>query len=221
VWPLYDTYDIYLGEPGAPQQRKLTSTPGYDAEATIDWHTGWMYFTSVRSGDLDIWRQNLNTGGVEQLTDEYGYDGGPFISYDGKTVVYRREFFKNQAERDDYAKLLKQDLYRPGNLELMVMNADGSGKRQLTNNGASNFAPFLHPDNKTLIFCSNLHDPHGHSFELFIMPLSGGEPERVTYSDDFNGFPMFSPDGKCLAWCSDRNASMKYETNVFLAEWVP
>lgn len=221
VWPIYDSYDIYLGEPGSPDVRQLTDTPGYDAEATIDWNTGWMYFTSIRGGDLDIWRMNLNTNETQQLTDELGYDGGPFISYDGKTVVYRRSIIDTDEAREDYTSLLAQDLIRPTELELMVMDADGSNKRQLTDNGAANFAPFLHPDNDTIIFCSNLSDPGAFAFNLYTYKLSTGAIEQVTYFEGFDGFPMFSPDGKYLVWCSNRNNSQPHETNVFLAEWVP
>jgi uracil-DNA glycosylase len=55
----------------------------------------------------------------------------------------------------------------------MAMSADGSNKRQLTNNGASNFAPFLHPDNQTVIFSSNLLLPGSRYFELYTVPLPG------------------------------------------------
>ncbi len=57
VWPVYPAYDVYLADSASGAVlRNLTQHPGYDAEATIDWHTGWMYFTSLREGDLDIYR---------------------------------------------------------------------------------------------------------------------------------------------------------------------
>ncbi len=124
-------------------------------------------------------------------------------------------------QRADYLDLLARNLIRPGELELMAMDADGGNKRQLTSNGASNFAPFLHPDGETVIFCSNLEQPGGRYFDLYTMPLSGGEPERITYCQDFDGFPMFSPDGRYLVFCSNRNQAQPGETNVFLAEWIP
>lgn len=222
VWPVYAAYDIYLADTATGEvQRNLTNNPGYDAEGTIDWHSGWLYFTSMREGDLDVYRLHLEDGTLERLTDAFGYDGGPFISYDGQTVLYRHGIIHDDAERADYSALLQQGLIRPGELELMAMNADGSGKRQLTNNGASNFAPFLHPDGQTVIFCSNLAQPGGRYFDLYTVPLAGGEPERITYHEDFDGFPMFSPDGKYLVWCSNRNQSRPNETNVFIAEWIP
>jgi Tol biopolymer transport system component len=221
VWPVYPEYDIYLARSSDGQiLRNLTESAGYDAEGTIDWNSGWLYHTSKRHNDIDIYRTHMDSGEVERLTDEYGYDGGPFISYDGCTIVYRRQIFRDDAEREDYTSLLAENLVRPSRMELMVMESDGSGKRQLTSNGFANFAPFLHPDNETLIFCSNMDDPQGRDFDLYIMDIAGGEAERVTFAPEFDGFPMFSPDGRYLVWCSNRNHALPRETNVFVAEWV-
>ena len=35
VWPVYDSYDIFRANPDGSGSTRLTSTPGYDAEATI------------------------------------------------------------------------------------------------------------------------------------------------------------------------------------------
>jgi Tol biopolymer transport system component len=100
------------------------------------------------------------------------------------------------------------------------MNADGSNPRQITNNGAANFAPFFHPGGKKIIFASNLADPKRRNFDVFLIDLDGTNQERVTFCDDFDGFPMFSPDGKKLVFCSNRNAAAPRQTNVFIADWV-
>ena len=104
------------------------------------------------------------------------------------------------------------------------MNADGSGKRQVTANGASNFSPFFHPDGKRIIFASNV-ETRGEggrpSFHLFLVGDDGKGPERLTFDGHFNSFPMFSPDGKRLVWVSDRFSKTPGEFNVFLADWVP
>jgi TolB protein len=226
VWPIYP-YDIYQADAVTGQiERRLTDDSSYDAEGTIDWHTGWLYFTSTRDGDLDIYRGKLTDNGltdIHRLTDEVGYDGGPFISYDGKTVVYRRGKLDTPEAEAEYKDLLAKHLVKPSKLELWAMDSDGSNKRQLTSNGAANFAPFLHPDNRTLVYASNVHDTEQHRrFELYAMPIDGGqEPVRVTYGGEFEGFPMFSPDGRYLVWCSNRNHANARETNVFIAEWIP
>jgi Tol biopolymer transport system component len=104
------------------------------------------------------------------------------------------------------------------------MNADGSEKKQVTTNGASNFSPFFHPDGKHIIFSSNV-ETRGEggrpSFHLYLVKDDGMELERLTVEGRFNSFPMFSPDGKRLVWVSDRNAKEPGEFNVFLADWIP
>jgi TolB protein len=102
----------------------------------------------------------------------------------------------------------------------MVMNADGSGKRQVTKNGKANFAPFWHPDGKRIIFASNMDDPRGRNFDIYIINEDGTGQERITYNADFDGFPMFSSDGKKLVFASNRHSAKQGETNVFLADWV-
>jgi Tol biopolymer transport system component len=104
-------------------------------------------------------------------------------------------------------------------MELWIMNADGSGKRQITNNGAANFAPFFHPDNKRIIFASNVADPRGRNFDLYLIGIDGTGLERVTEAPAFDGFPMFTRDGRHLIFASNRNAAAQGETNLFLAEW--
>jgi len=199
----------------------LTDSPGYNAEATITRDGTRIVFTSTRNGDLDIYTMNADGSGVRQLTHELGYDGGPFWSYDGKKIVYRAEHPKTPEEIADYKSLLAQNLIRPGNLELWVMDADGGHKHQVTHNGAANFGPYWFPDGKRIIFASNMADAkNGRDFDLYVINEDGTGLERVTYHPDFDGFPMFSSDGKRLVWASNRNGTAPHETNIFIADWV-
>ena len=94
---------------------------------------------------------DANGKNVRRLTNELGYDGGPFWSYDGKQIVYRANHPQTEKEKSDYVGLLKQNLIRPTTLEIWVMNADGSNKRQVTHNGKANFAPYFFPDGKRIL----------------------------------------------------------------------
>jgi Tol biopolymer transport system component len=100
------------------------------------------------------------------------------------------------------------------------MEADGSGKRQITNNGFANWAPFMHPDNRRIIFSSNLHDPERRTFSLYIINIDGTGLKRITYGARFDSFPMFSKDGKKLVFASTRNGKAPREFNIFIADWT-
>ena len=231
-WAL-DDYDVFSVRLDGLQLQRLTATPGYDAEATVSPDGKTIVFTSVRDGDLDLYAMNLDGTHVRRLTQEVGYDGGAFFSPDSRRIVYRASHPRDPAEVETYQALLAQKLVEPGQLEIVVMHADGTGKRQVTANGASNFAPFFHADGRRIIFSSNVHDAVGSpppstsshplppTFHLYLINDDGTGLERVTFSGRFNSFPMFSPDGKTLVWVSDRNATTRGEFNVFLAEWVP
>lgn len=222
-WAL-DDYDLYAVRIDGQEMQRLTVTPGYDAEATVSPDGKTIVWTSVKDGDLDIYAMNLDGTKPRRLTEEVGYDGGAFFSPDSKRIVYRASHPTDPAEVSRYKELLGQRLVEPGQLELFVMNADGSGKRQVTSNGASNFSPFFHPDGKRIIFSSNVEtkgEGGRPSFHLYMIGDDGAGLERLTFEGHFNSFPMFSPDGKRLVWISDRHAKQPGEFNVFLADWVP
>lgn len=219
VWAVYDTFDIFTAKPDGSDLKQLTRTPGYDAETTIS-RSGKLVFTSKRDGDLDIYTMDGNGKHVKRLTNELGYDGGPFWSYDGRQIVYRAYHPQTEKEKADYLALLKQNLIRPTVLDIWVMNADGSNKRQVTHLNKASFAPYFFPDGKRVIFASNVADPKGRDFDLYKINLDGTGLERITYNDTFDGFPMFSPDGKKLVFASNRNSQKQGDTNIFIADWV-
>jgi TolB protein len=219
VWAVYDTFDIFTAKPDGSDLQQLTKARGYDAETTIS-RDGKLAFTSKRDGDLDIYTMDRNGKNVKRLTNELGYDGGPFWSYDGKQIVYRAYHPQTEKEKADYIALLKQNLIRPTTLEIMLMNADGSNKRQVTHLNKASFAPYFFPDGRRIIFASNYADPKGRDFDLYKINVDGTGLERITYNDTFDGFPMFSPDGKKLVFASNRNDKVKGDTNIFIADWV-
>lgn len=222
-WAL-DDYDIYSVRIDGQQVQRLTATPGYDAEATISPNGKTIVWTSVKDGDLDLYTMNLDGTNAQRLTNDLGYDGGAFFSPDSTRLVYRAAHPTDPAEIAKYKELLAQRLVEPGQLEIFVISVDGSGKKQVTSNGASNFSPYFHPDGKRIIFSSNL-ETRGEggrpSFHLYLVRDDGTGTERLTTEGHFNSFPMFSPDGKRLVWVSDRNAKAPGEFNVFLADWIP
>lgn len=220
VWAIYPAYDIYVQSVGGGAPRLLAGSDGYDAEATVSPAGDRIVFTSSRDGDIDLYSMKIDGSDVVRLTSEVGYDGGAFYSSDGSKIVYRAHHPADSAGRADFIALLREGLVRPSVMELYVMNADGSGKRKLTDYGAASFAPYFHPDGKRIIFSSNLKDPKKRNFDLFVINVDGSGLEQVTVNETFDGFPVFTADGKRLIFASNRNAARQGETNIFIAEWV-
>jgi Tol biopolymer transport system component len=218
VWPLHD-YDLYTCAADGSDLRRLASSPAYDAEGAVG-PDGRIVFTSARDGDLDLYVCEADGARVRRLTDRPGYDGGAFFSWDGRQIVWRAWHPADPAELAEYRALLGRGLVRPHRAELFVMDADGTGARQVTANGAANWAPFLHPDGERIVFSSNLHDPGRFDFALYLVRRDGRGLERLTHAGSFSSFPMWSPDGRRLVFCSNRGAATPREFNVFVAEWV-
>lgn len=218
VWAVYPSFDIVTANPDGSNPKKLTTTNGYDAEATWCHKGGKFVFTSTRDGDLDLYEMK-DDGSVRRLTNTPGYDGGAFYNADCSEIVWRAGRPEG-AKLDEYRTLLAQGLVRPTSMELFVMNADGTNQRQLTKNGAANFCPFFAPDGNHIIYSSNAGDPKGREFDLWMIDKRGGDPERITTAAGFDGFPMFSPDGTWLVFASNRADPASHETNLFVARWV-
>ncbi len=220
VWKLYTEFDIYRINSDGSGLQTLFASDGYDAEATVSPNGDRIVFTSTKDGDPEIYSMNLDGSDVRRLTHARGYDGGPFYSPDGSQIIFRASRPQTDEELAAYDELVSEHLVRPSNLEVYVMNADGSDIRQVTDNGKANFAPFMHPDGKRIIFSSNMDASNPRNFDLYIINIDGSELRRVTWFDEFDGFPMFTRDGKKLVFCSNRNNNKPGDTNVFIADWV-
>lgn len=217
AWDFDDQYDLFETDTKGNILRQLTSERGYDAEASWSPDGQKIAFSSNRSGfsdDMtederaafeknpsawaDIYIMNADGSDVVRLTNERGYDGGPFFSADGKKITWRK--FSEDGST----------------AEVWTMNIDGSDKRQLTRLGKMSWAPYFHPTGDYLIFASNVE---GHrNFELYVVDAAGQhEPVRVTWTDGFDGLPVFTPDGEHLAWTSTRTPEKA--SQIFIAAW--
>ncbi len=219
-WDYDPWYEIYAYEFTSGEYTRLTHATGYDAEGSyspdgtkIAWASNRRAYLEGELSDderehfrfheesaMDIYIMDADGSNVHRLTDEPGYDGGPFFSPDGKRICWRR---------------FKPDMT---SAEVWTMKVDGSDKQQLTQLDATSFGPFYHPSGEYLLFISN---PEGYAnFEIYMIPAAKRadftEPVRVTWTDGFDGFPTFSLDGKTFSWTSNRVGNV---SQLFAADW--
>ncbi|MEL6770754.1 MAG: hypothetical protein AAFP18_06790 [Bacteroidota bacterium] len=228
VWPIHDSYDIYITDPSNPDSdpEVLIGGEGYDAEATVSPDGRYIVYTTDRTGDLELWRYDLETEEDLQLTSGLGYDGGAFFSPDGTKLVWRSSRPAEGEEANMYRELLGRGLVQPTNMDIYIANMDGSDARKITSLPGAQWAPYFHPDNERVLFSSNHHtqDQGGRGFAIFMVDPDQGESsiQQITHSGTFDAFPMFSPDGTQLVFSSNRRVDREpsRDTNVFVADWV-
>lgn len=220
IWPLYDSYDIFMADLNGKIVKQLTHSKGYDAEATLSPDGKKMLYTSDKDGDIDLYIMDLESGKEKRVTNLLGYDGGAWFSPDGKKIIWRASRPKTEAEIKEYKDLLAENLVAPTNMEVYVADADGSNVKQVTQFGQANWAPAYMPDSKHIIFASNHEYKRGFPFNLYTINEDGSNLQKISRDKGFDAFPMFSPDGKKIAFCSNRNNGGTRDTNVFIADWV-
>jgi Tol biopolymer transport system component len=221
VWAVYPSYDIFEANDDGTALKRLTEASGYDAEATVNWKTKKIIYTSLSSGDLDLWTMDLDGSHKKQITTSFGYDGGAVFSRDGRKIAWRANHPQTPDAKKVYSDLLRDNLTSPMKMELFVGDVNGKNARQMTNFNCASFAPTFTPDGKQILFSSNRHDCDGRKFELYLVNLDGSNLQQVTNFGSFTSFPEFSPDGRKLAFVSDWKTSAHYEFNVFTADWNP
>lgn len=85
--------------------------------------------------------------------------------------------------------------------QICIMNADGSGRRQLTNLPSTAFYPSLSPNGQTVYFSSN----QSGTFEIYSIDINGNGLKRLTNSIGSLYAPELSPDGERIIFTSNGN----------------
>ena len=100
-------------------------------------------------------------------------------------------------ERIIFARVFPQ----PGQLELFVANADGTGERPLLSARDMDYDAVWAPDGKSIVFTSERNG----SADLYRVQSDGSALERLTDSPAYDDQAAFSPDGRRLVFVTTRN----------------
>jgi Tol biopolymer transport system component len=172
------------GKPGKPQRRTFDKADR-QRRHTRTW--------GVLAGGVVIFV--LAFGYWSWDGDGHPRDGAPNWSPDGLAIVFMAEVGE-----------LKGDIY--------VMNADGSGRRQLTDHAAMDSSPSMSPDGSMIAFES---DRDGNP-EIYVMDRTGRNVRRLTNDPARDLAPAWSPDGSRLAFTSDRDSRAAADVYVMNAD---
>jgi Tol biopolymer transport system component len=203
-WIFDEHMDIFDADLDGGKLRQLTNAKGYDAEGAYSADGKHIAFCSKRDGHLQLWIMDADGQNPRRLTNTPGcYNGGPFISPDGKRVIFRA------------------DRKKPDYLQICIINLDGAGERQLTDTEGVNWGPYWHPDSKHVIYSAADHsNPMARpNYDLWFMNVDTGKKARITFAPGADVLPVFSPDGKKLMWTSTRDGRLP-GSQLYIADFV-
>src|SRR5256885_1982623 len=178
-------FEIYVMAADGSAPTRLTNSPGSDLEPTWSPDGQRIAFTSIRGGIFEIHIMGADgsaptvvwSGGGDALEPSWSPDGG-------------RIAFASNRTRNGFA--------------ISVMNVDGSGLTQLTNDHDD--FPSWSPDGQAIAFAR----PRDlYYWDLLVMNADGSALRRLTSGPSSDLQPSWSPDGAEIAFSSDRDGNFE------------
>lgn len=205
-WDFDPAMEIFEANPDGSAMKRLTDSPGYDAEASYSPDGKSIVFCSNRSGaeNLELYIMESDGKNVRKLTNAPGcYNGGPFFSPDGKRIIFRT------------------DRKKKDNLQIHVIDVDGKNDRTLAENLAwVQWCPFWYTDSKHILFAAADHSTMMRpNYDLYWMDVDTGKQQRITYAPGADILPVFTKDGKKMMWTSTRDG--RSPAQLYIADFTP
>ena len=140
--------------------------------------------------NTDIFVINSDGTGLTQLFNSTSSISVPSISGDGSKVAF--------VSYIDTLNVEGYDLDIPTS-EIFVVNTDGTGLTQVTNNTMSEVTPSINYDGSKITFSSYIE---GSNSEVFVINSDGIGLHQITQSEKNDVFPSISGDGSKIAFIS-------------------
>ena len=207
--------DIYVMNADGSGRRRLTRSPQHDGDPVWSPDGRRLAFVRVRGGRSDIYVVDADGGGLRRLAHAIAFRPMPGAPSSG--------FAANPTWSPDGGRIAFMS-NRDGTDDIFVVNADGSGLRNLTRS-QGNRTRIWHgrehkrifwsspdeqwsPDGRKIVFRSERERPSASERaacrprcrrdEIFVINVDGSGLRRLTDNWRSDGAPVWSPDGRKL-----------------------
>jgi len=187
--------ELYSSDMNGGHVKRLTNNQVYDAECVVAPNGRWILFGREIDGRMDLWTMALDGSHQKQITfTEDWQEGGAQILPDSETIITRA--WKRQDQGKGRGMMPMQ---------IFILKRDGSGRKQITTDEGTHWAPYPAPDGRHFVYVRVLTEPNGRpNWEIYLRDLGTGEERRLTFDPAFDGFPSISADGHWMTFSSSR-----------------
>jgi len=209
--------EIYVMNPDGSQQTNLTNDPDDDYHAVWSPNGMEIAFVSYRDGNSEIYSMGADGSNPTNLTSHEDSDFFPVWSPDSDKIA----FMTDREQTGLVVMNATPKITVEFDMEIFVMNADGSGQTNLTDDPDWDGYPSWSPDGTRIVFQTDRDDSpivplvilaDGFEREIYVMDADGSNPVPLSKSPEDDVYPTWSPDGSKIVFQSGRDGDWEIYT---------
>ncbi len=181
--------DLYLMDLKSFEYKIVSSRKGINSGAVFLPDGQHVLLTLSYTGNAEIYKLELGSGKLTQITHHFAADVDPALNKDGTLMTFLSD--------------------RPGKANIYTLDPRGVGVekdiKRISFVGLFNATPRFSPDGKEIVFSSWLDN----RFDIFRINSDGSGLSRLTKDFGSNEDPSYSPDGEFIVFSSQRILSSK------------